>query len=722
MVALLAAAFFSQPVPPIVPMPQKIAIGSETVLLSAQSKIVRDPSLDKLAVRMRQDLKRFPKRSGGAEIVLLVGDEDSELPLEGYRLQASRGRIVLLARRPAGIHYAWQSLMQAADEAGRVPQMSLWDWPRFGWRGMHLDVSRHFFGVAEIKKYLDYLARYKFNVFHWHLIDDGGWRLEIKKYPKLTDVGAWRKPQPSWDFGTLEFPGTGPKGLYGGFYTQEQVREIVQYAADRFITVVPEIEMPGHCLPALVAYPELGANRMSLGPKAVRDTAYCAGKDRVYAFLEDVLRETMSLFPSRYIHIGGDEVDKSNWADCYDCQAKLKKEGLKNLDELQSYFIKHFDNFLSQHGRVLVGWDEILEGGLAPKSVVMSWRGEEGGIAAAKSGHRVVMSPTSHCYFDYPYSTTSTPKVYGYDPVPAALSAKEGELVMGAQANVWTEWMPTFRRVQEMVFPRMLAMSETLWTEPEKKDWKDFADRLNPHFAWMDRQGIAYHFPSPRANGTVVFFDTRANVELERSGVPGVLTRYTTNGTEPTLKSPAYKGPLDVRSNTTIRAAFFSARQRISDVVTVQCRKAAPRKTAEGVPGLELTPLVGQFRSLPEFSATANNRRIVQSLDLSSFVAEESFALCWEGWFHAKKRGEYRFTLGSDDGSRLWLDGLMVIDADRLQAYSETSAGAHLVPGWYPIRIAYFEGGGAERLELFIQEPGAARRKFDPSECRVMRP
>jgi len=719
---VIAAALFAcaiQAVPPIVPMPQKIELGTGSVILTAGSAILRDNSLDGIAQRMRQDLKRFPKRKDGVVIQLQVSEEDSELSVEGYRLTVGQGRITLIAKRAAGIQYGWQSLMQVANDQGRVQQMTVSDWPRFGWRGMHLDVSRHFFTVAEIKKYLDYLARYKFNVFHWHLVDDGGWRLEIKKYPKLTQVGAWRKPMPAWDFGSLDFPGTGPKGMYGGFYTQEQVREIVQYAADRYITVVPEIEMPGHCLPAVLAYPELGANRMSLSPKAVRDTAYCAGKDRVYSFLEDVLRETMSLFPSRYIHIGGDEVDKSNWADCYDCQEKLKKEGLKDLNELQSYFIRHFDKFLSDHGRVLVGWDEILEGGLAPKSVVMSWRGESGGIAAAKSGHRVVMSPTSHCYFDYPYTSTSTEHVYGYAPVPASLSDTEAELVMGAQANVWTEWMPTFRRVQEMIFPRVLAMSEALWTEPDHKNWASFSGRLNAHYAWMDSQGIAYHFASPKASGTVVFFDTSATVTLEKSGVKGVMTRYTTDGSEPNLKSTAYGKPLTVSRNTTIRAAFFSPKQRISEVIAIRAQKAEVAELPKGKQGLLLTPLQGQFRSLPKFPDHSDNQRVVLALDLTQFATSESFALRWDGWFEAKRKGEYRFTMGSDDGSRLYLNDLIVIDSDRLQAYSETSAAAHLVPGWYRLRVEYFEGGGAERFELFVQEPGAPRRKLDASLCKT---
>jgi hexosaminidase len=369
-----------------------------------------------------------------------------------------------------------------------IPTCFVKDYPKYNWRGMHLDVSRHFFSVEEVKKYLDLMSLYKFNVFHWHLTDDQGWRIEIKKYPKLTEVGAWRDSTVENHYST--YPRTYRKQLYGGFYTQEQIKEIVQYAQQRYITIVPEIEMPGHARAALAAYPELSCTGIQQGVEGlwgVFDDIFCA-KEPSILFLQDVLSEVVDLFPGPFVHIGGDEAPKTRWEKCPNCQKVISENHLKNEHELQSYFVKRMDTFLTSKGKKLIGWDEILEGGLSPNAAVMSWRGMEGGTEAAKQGHYVVMSPGSHCYFDHYQGKTSaeplaiggyTPlqKVYEFSPISPEMTPAQAGYVMGGQANLWTEYISTFDQLTYMAYPRAIALSQALWCT-QKPPYKEFEKTL----------------------------------------------------------------------------------------------------------------------------------------------------------------------------------------------------------------------------------------------------
>ncbi|GAO29021.1 beta-hexosaminidase [Geofilum rubicundum JCM 15548] len=397
---------------------------------------------------------------------------------EGYEMTVASNLIVIKANNRKGIFWGMQSLFQTltsvrTNEVLKVPGMRVVDYPRFKWRGMMLDVSRHFFGPDVIKQYIDLMASYKLNVFHWHLVDDGGWRIEIKQYPKLTETGAWRVDRLDKVWSDREPARAGEPATYGGFYTQDQIREIVAYARLRNITIVPEIELPGHSVAALAAYPEYSCSQIpqlvntgGVYPKNIQ-SSYCPGNEAVFVFLQNVLLEVMELFPSEFIHIGGDEVDKSWWKKCERCQQRMNAEGLTDEDELQSYMIRRMDDFLVTHNRRLIGWDEILEGGLASGATVMSWRGEAGGVAAAQMGHDVVMTPGSPCYFDhYQAGPEGEPvaiggmntlkHVYNYEPVPAELSIDEAKYVLGAQANVWTEFIPTVEHLEYMILPRML--------------------------------------------------------------------------------------------------------------------------------------------------------------------------------------------------------------------------------------------------------------------------
>jgi hexosaminidase len=457
---------------------------------------------------------------------------------DAYDLTVTRNGVAISGDTYNGTFYGVQTLIQMLPTVKptsktnfrfQIPFIAINDYPRFNYRGMHLDVGRHFFPVSFVKKYIDYIALHKMNYFHWHLTEDQGWRIEIKKYPNLTNIGGWRN-------GTIigRYPGTGNDNIrYGGFYTQDEVRDVVKYAADRNITVVPEIEMPGHSSAAIAAYPWLSCfpeketvipyhpsevSQKTNGKKVqetwgVFEDVFCAGKDSTFMFLQDVVDEVLTLFPSKYIHIGGDECPKSNWKKCPSCQARMKALGQKDEHELQSYFIQRMEKYINSKGRTIIGWDEILEGGLAPNAIVMSWRGEQGGITAAKQNHNVIMTPGQPVYFDHSQTRNedsiviggynSIEAVYAYEPIPKELNAEEGKFVLGSQANVWTEYMGNERKVEYMIFPRMSALSEVLWSPKEKRDWNSLAGKMQSQFQRYNLWG---------ANYSKAFYEVKVNI------------------------------------------------------------------------------------------------------------------------------------------------------------------------------------------------------------------
>lgn len=423
-----------------------------------------------------------------------------------YALTVAPASVTISGNSDQATFYGIQSLIQLlpVEKGDRlsIPAVSITDYPRFAYRGLHLDVGRHFFPVSFVKKYIDYIALHKMNYFHWHLTEDQGWRIEIKKYPLLTSVGAWRN-------GTIigHYPGTGNDSLrHGGFYTQDEVRDVVAYAKARYVEVIPEIEMPGHSLGALAAYPSLGCTG---GPYQVQQTwgvfrdVYCAGNDSVFTFLQDVLDEVMPLFPSKYVHIGGDECPKDSWKKCPKCQQRIKNEHLKDEHELQSYFVQRMEKYINSKGKTMIGWDEILEGGLAPNAIVMSWRGEKGGIDAARQDHDVIMTPGAYVYFDHAQNKPEDSvtiggylpldKVYGYEPVPKELNAEQAKHVMGAQANVWTEYIGNVPKLEYMLFPRLSALSEVLWSPKENREWNGFTRRMQAQYRRYDLWGANYN-------------------------------------------------------------------------------------------------------------------------------------------------------------------------------------------------------------------------------------
>ena len=431
--------------------------------------------------------------------LLLQLDARAGIPAEGYRLRVAEHEAELTAGDESGIFYGLQTLLQMADADGNIPCAEIEDYPRYGYRGLHLDVCRHFFPVEFVKGYLDRMAAAKLNRFHWHLTDGAGWRIEIKKYPALTDIAAWR-PYPDWEgwnFGGKRYCHRDDPAAAGGYYTQDDIREVVEYARALHIEVIPEIEMPGHSEEVLAVYPEL-----SCSGKPYTNSDFCIGNEQTFEFLESVLSEVIGLFPSEYIHIGGDEASKQGWRTCPECAARMRREGLQDVDELQSYLVHRIGTFLAAKGRRLLGWDEILQGGLAPGATVMSWRGTEGGIAAARAGHRAVMAPSNYCYLDFCQDDPTREPVaaaafltlaqaYSYDPAPDSLGADVVPMILGVQGNLWCEHVPTAEHAEHMIWPRLLAIAEVGWSAPERKDYDDFHARVLDAVAWMQQRG--YH-------------------------------------------------------------------------------------------------------------------------------------------------------------------------------------------------------------------------------------
>ena len=485
---LLLSLFLCACIPPenigvnILPSPQQFELKEGKFLFDASTGVFAD-SVFFEQIPYLKSISSQPLNGESTTIALLYEGAFSD---EEYILDISEDTIAISATTSEGIIRGIQTLRQLLPlqkKSAYIPALSIHDYPRFSWRGMLLDCSRHFMEKDFIKRYIDLLALHKMNVLHWHLTEDQGWRIEIEQYPKLTEIGAWRTQKDG--------------SIYGGFYTKEDIREIVAYAKERHITVVPEIELPGHSLAALSSYPQLSCTG---GPFEVENDwgvfkdIYCAGNDSVFMFLENVLDEVLELFPSKYIHIGGDEAPKYRWDNCNKCKARMRNEGLDDSHQLQSYFITRIERYLNSKGRQIIGWDEILEGGLAPSATVQSWRGMDGGIAAAKSGHYAIMSPTSHAYFDYDLDAIDLQKVYSFEPIPSVLSEAEAQFILGGECNMWSERAPQ-DLVDSKVFPRLMAMSEVLWTTAPK-DYPNFYKKVQKHYDILDAFGVDYGYES----------------------------------------------------------------------------------------------------------------------------------------------------------------------------------------------------------------------------------
>ncbi len=582
----------------IIPAPLSVKVQKGEFIITAKTKVLVIPSnpealkiatfftdrLDSVSGYMTKPHTGDVLKKSLTNVILFSIVKDVALGEEGYRLTVDKEIVSVSANTAKGLFYGVQSLFQLLPPQIMSPSkvegvswkmegVKIMDKPRFGYRGMHLDVGRHFMPAEFVKKYIDILAMFKMNTFHWHLTEDQGWRIEIKQYPKLTSMGSMRAETVVGHAGNSNKYDGIP---HGGFYTQEQIKDIVAYASQRFITIIPEIEMPGHSVAALTGYPQLsctGGPFKVVTTFGVFDDIFCAGNDSTFVFLQNVLDEVMELFPSKYIHIGGDEAPKARWHNCPKCQARMKAEGLKDEHELQSYFIKRIEKYVVSKGRRIIGWDEILEGGLAPEATVMSWRGMEGGIAAARDNHDVIMSANSHLYFDHYQADPSTEplaiggylplkRVYSFEPIPEQLKPEEAKHILGAQGQIWTEYMKTPDYVEYMLLPRMLALSEVLWTPRDQRDYELFTSRLDNSLKRLGIMGVNYSQGSFR-----IEIDAKANKDGEKILInlaaerQNMLVRYTLDGNLATAGSPVVDGPITIHKKTHLIAGVFTEGQ-----------------------------------------------------------------------------------------------------------------------------------------------------------------
>jgi hexosaminidase len=745
---LNARAQGSDPNMGIIPAPVSVKKTSGEFVLSQQTVLFADSANNKAVafftdylqhkLMLHNELKiNSTQNISGSIIFTEKGTEN--LPEQGYRLTITPQQIIV-AGKGAGLFYGIQSLLQLIPAertaAIKLPCVQIEDYPRFGYRGMMLDVCRHFFSVEFVKKTIDLMAYYKLNNFHWHLTDDQGWRIEIKKYPRLTQISSQRAQTVIGNYHDRT-PQQFDNTPYGGFYTQDQIREVVKYASDRFINVVPEIEMPGHALAALAAYPELSCDpekTYKVGETwGVFKDVYCPS-DKTFNFLEEVLTEVIDLFPSKYIHIGGDEVPKDAWKKSAFCQKLIKKLKLKDEEGLQSYFIQHIEKFVNSKGRSIIGWDEILEGGLSPNATVMSWRGEAGGIAAAKQNHDVIMTPGSAgLYIDHaqgknePLSIGGNEplsKIYSYNPTPAALTPDQQKFVKGVQANLWTEYIGTDAKAEYMMYPRLLALSEIAWTPLANKDFKDFSEtRLPSQLAWLDRNNYDYRVPAAIgiAQDTVVF-GSALSVNLKPS-VAGAkvfytIDSYTPRETDLQYHMPVtYDVPLDqYRDLQTMVITPSGKRSQVSRTIMYNKAPLSAVAYQGNATGLKYQLLQGTFANTGQFKdAAVIDSGIAKSFNPSILKKNNpAFGVIYTGFIRIDADGWYQFSTRSDDGSVLAIDDQPVVNNDGKHPVAEQGGSVPLQKGYHKFTLKYFDVGSVSALKVYLTIPGKPKGELSP--------
>jgi hexosaminidase len=726
----------------VIPKPVTVVQEEGEFLLSSSTALIIDPLFASggnvtelfnsfLAKNFRKIQVGLPGKRGTKNVIiarhdsLVAGDE-------AYRLLVRNDSIIIDASGDAGLFYSFQTLMQlifpSQNEAGGVislPCVSISDTPQYAYRGMHLDVSRHFFPKEFIFKMLDAMAMHKLNTFHWHLTDDQGWRIEIKKYPGLSETAAWRD-ETLIGHGS-ETPWVYDGMRYGGYYTQDDVREVVAYAGKLHINVLPEIEMPGHAVAALRAYPGLsctGGPTPSFNRWGVSEEVFCAGKEETFEFLTGVLDEVAGLFPYEYIHIGGDECPKVRWKECDLCQKRIADNNLKDEHELQSYFIKRIEAFLSSKGKKIIGWDEILDGGIAESAAVMSWRGHAGGIQAANMGHDVVMTPHSFVYLDYYQSEYNEPlaiggmldmqKVYSIDIMPSDIDEDKRKHIIGAQANVWTEYMADEKHVEYMVFPRLAALAEALWTPRASLDYDDFTTRMNEQYARYDAMDISYRVPSPEGFGPVnLSAEKSVTVELS-NGISGSKIFYTLDGGEPGERSDLYTGPLtlDLSEERQMKAVTVMPGGRKSAVMSGLFRQAdfkEAHKPETVIQGIRFGLYKGIFDSALDIRGRADTAGTVETIRIPAGAPAENFGLIMEGYLSVPEEGIYTFFTGSDDGVLLYIDDELIVDGDKLHHGITNEGPAAMKAGLHRISVRYFQRLYRQSLTVSWEGPGVTR-------------
>lgn len=635
----------------------------------------------------------------------------------GYKLSVDPKIIQVTASEESGFFNAVQTLRQllpaaieskeVVDSKWFVPCAEVEDEPRFQWRGMHMDFSRHFFKMDEVKAFLDYMALYKLNTYHMHLTDDQGWRLEIKKYPLLTEKGAWRTPNNQdticntravenelYKIDESNFRDIDGERKYGGFYTQEEIKEIVAYADDRCITVIPEIDMPGHFKSAIDNYPFLSCNEES-GWDTVFTYPACLGKETTYEFMKNILSEVVELFPSKYVHIGGDEVNIKSWEQCPHCQKVIKENGLKDEHELQSHFNRDIEQYLQSQGKQLMGWDEIVRGGLTKDASMMWWRNwaPMAPQIAAENGNDIVVTTTAAYYFDYLNEGNKLERVYNYEPVPESFSPEQEEHILGIQANLWSEWIPNFKRLQYQAFPRMFAVAETGWVAKEDKDFEPFNQSVQRQYDRLDIFDVHYYIPAVEGLQREIAFVDSASVNLKLAyPMQGVEIYYTLDGSVPNKNSLRYQRPFVVKDTGTIKARAYRGdifndlkSTKIVKKDFVEAMEVSPEKS-----GLKRWVPKGKYKRVEEIKTpTANNWTAVDGIELGELKEETNFSVIYEGFFKAEEDAVYVFESQADGGSMVYLDGELAVDNGGYHGPRKRYGTVALKKGWHAFSVHY---------------------------------
>ncbi|WP_348800480.1 family 20 glycosylhydrolase [Flavobacterium adhaerens] len=685
-------------------------------------------------------------KKSNIEVLFSTKNPSSVSKKEAYKINITSKKITVTGSE-AGLFYAVQSLLQLLpnnpkNHEVKFPYVAIEDQPRYQYRGLHLDVCRHFFSVDVIKDFIAQMSYYKLNTFHWHLTDDQGWRIEIKKYPKLTAIGS-KRAQTLVGNKFERSPYFLDENPYGGFYTQEEIAAVVQFAEEHYVTIIPEIEMPGHASAAITAYPELACfpdrNYKVVESWGIFEDVFCAGKEETFTFLEDVLTETMNLFPSKNIHIGGDECLKTRWKVCPNCQKRIKDLGLKDEHELQSYFIKRIEKFLNANGRQIFGWDEILEGGLAPNAAVMSWRGESGGIHAAKLKHLVVMTPENTVYFDYNQGFSpeepltvgrlnTLDKVYNYNPTPVdSLTVEEQKYIIGVQANLWSEYLTSPAKLNYMLYPRLFALAEIAWTEPQNKNYNNFI--LNPipyHLEKLESQKRLYKVPTPFGAAETALIASKYSLDLKPTIKNGQIF-YTIDGYNPDETAELYTKPVTINipkgEFRIIKTVQISPSGKRSSINTIIVRNPEIKPALSINPkqnGLRFEYFKGTFKQVQdlEFAKPINSGIFEGKISSEKWKTklERYIGLKFEGYIFIPETANYTFSTLSDDGSKLFIDNELVVNNDGIHWLHEAYGAVKLEKGFHKINISYFDQVGGTTLSCFIQQEGKEKEEISASQ------
>ena len=719
----------------ILPIPVSLKQDTTCFVLPKSTTIgINDPQLKPAAEYLASILSpatgyNFKVSEGQGNINLGIGTMEGEE--DTYTLVSNPENVNITGNTYRGVIAGIQSLRQlfpAEIEADKklsgmswgIPSVEIQDAPRFGWRGLMLDVSRHFYSKEEVMEFLDLMALYKLNKFHWHLTDDQGWRLEIKKYPLLTEKGAWRKfnnhdrdcikyaaeqDNPDYEIPTDKMQIVEGDTLYGGFYTQEDVKEVIAYAQVRGIDIIPELDMPGHMLAAVSNYDGVSCFEET-GWGSTFSSPVCPGKDSALEFCKNVYTELIELFPYEYVHIGGDEVEKTNWKKCPDCQARMKEHGLKTEEELQAWFIHEMEHFFNSKGKKMIGWDEIIEGGLSETATVMWWR-SWAKLAPSQTtgqGNDLIFTPNAPFYLDYAQDKKSVLNIYHYEPMKEVPDADKQHLVKGVQGNIWCEWIPSRERMHYMAAPRMLAIAELGWSANDRKDWADFQVRMANQFGRLNVMDVQYRIPDLEGFMKNNVFIGEKKVEITCLD-PSASIHYTTDGSIPTLESPKYDGNLVLTETTDLTLRVFRPTGKHSDIVKTHFEKTeySPATTAApSNPGLKATWYDFKGKTCAEIAAAPVKKTYrVEDVTIPRGVKSYIIGLTYKGYINIPEDGIYSFYLSSDDGSMLYIDGKQVIDNDGLHAPGEVTGQAALKQGYHPIEVQYFDhGGGSINLKV----------------------